>query len=51
MIAFDVTKAAAGNKHSMAITNCGKVFSWGKGDRDMRSNADDFYEPKNSFDH
>lgn len=34
----------------MALTNCGKVFSWGKGDRDLRVNMDDYYEPKNVFD-
>jgi alpha-tubulin suppressor-like RCC1 family protein len=47
---YDIIKASAGNKHSLVMTNCGKVFSWGKGDRDMRTGVTDFYEPRNPFD-
>jgi alpha-tubulin suppressor-like RCC1 family protein len=35
----------------MVLTNCGKVFTWGKGDRDMRVNASDFFNPMNNFEH
>jgi len=34
----------------MALTNCGKVFVWGKGLRDMRVSQQDFFEPQNPFD-
>ncbi|CDW71707.1 regulator of chromosome condensation [Stylonychia lemnae] len=50
LLQFDISNAVAGNKHSLALTNCGKVFQWGKGVRDMRSSLTDFFEPQNAFD-
>jgi alpha-tubulin suppressor-like RCC1 family protein len=47
---YDVCSAVAGLKHSIALTNCGKVFQWGKGLRDMRTSITDYYEPQNPFD-
>ena len=47
---YDVSLAAAGNKHSMCLTRCGKVFSWGKAVRDLKNNLTEFHEPKNPFD-
>lgn len=42
---YDINMACAGYKHSMVLTKCGKVFTWGKGDRDTKYNLDDFYLP------
>jgi hypothetical protein len=33
----------------MALTTCGRVFSWGKGDREMSLGLKDYYEPMNLF--
>ena len=33
----------------MALTTCGRVFSWGKGDRDMKVGQNDYHEPMNLF--
>ena len=34
----------------MALTTCGRVFSWGKGDREMSVSQNDYYNPLNLFD-
>lgn len=50
LLQYDVASAAAGNKHSMCLTRCGKVFDWGKAVRDLKNTLSDFHEPKNPFD-
>lgn len=49
-MSYDICRAGAGSRHSIALTNCGKVFTWGKGNRDMKNSMHDFFEPKNIFD-
>ncbi|CAI2368125.1 unnamed protein product [Moneuplotes crassus] len=47
---YDICYSCCGIRRSMALTTCGRVFSWGKGDREMSLNQDDYYKPMNLFD-
>lgn len=50
LTAFDICKAGCGNRHSICLSACGKVFTWGKGDRDMRASSNDYFDPIDPFD-
>jgi len=46
---YDIWYSGCGLRRSMALTTWGKVFSWGKGDREMSSGLFDYFEPMNLF--
>ena len=46
---YDIWYSACGIKRSMALTTCGKWFSWGKDNTDNKSGRSDFYKPRNLF--
>jgi E3 ubiquitin-protein ligase HERC2 len=46
---YDICNSCCGIRRSMALTTCGRVFSWGKGDREMSVSQSDYFEPKNLF--
>ena len=47
---YDIWYSWCGIRRSMALTTCGRVFSWGKGDREMSLSQNNYYEPMNLFD-
>lgn len=46
---YDICYSWCGIRRSMCLTTWGRVFSWGKGDRDMKVSQNDYYIPMNLF--
>lgn len=46
---YDIWYSWWGIRRSMCLTTWGRVFSWGKGDRDMKISQNDYYVPMNLF--
>ena len=46
---YDIWYSWWGIRRSMWLTTCGRVFSWGKGDRDMKISQEDYFVPMNLF--